>query len=120
MGSDSPRLSGCKTCQISIHAPRMGSDWTNRMRSRPWRFQSTLPGWGATPTTCIRAASRVYFNPRSPDGERPAQHFSVIKDTFISIHAPRMGSDGDYRDGLQIEEVFQSTLPGWGATFLPR
>ena len=57
--------------EISIHAPRMGSD----------RFAPSAP-----PPT-------AYFNPRSPDGERPVigvrpQHFD------ISIHAPRMGSDG--------------------------
>ena len=102
---------------ISIHAPRMGSDPATppRSASRP-RFQSTLPGWGATgpmprnrPGTfnfqstlpgwgaTIRAGGgvscRIYFNPRSPDGERLE------------------------RSGLPCEFVkFQSTLPGWGAT----
>ena len=56
---------------ISIHAPRMGSDH------------------------CVgrSAASMRNFNPRSPDGERlkttPIYGISYI----ISIHAPRMGSD---------------------------
>ena len=34
----------------------------------------------------------------------------------ISIHAPRMGSDFPSRWFLQTFHVFQSTLPGWGAT----
>ena len=79
---------------ISIHAPRMGSD----RRFRPF------------------APRNRYFNPRSPDGERLMQNHLISSDFVISIHAPRMGSDrvnwyDDYHD-----VVFQSTLPGWGAT----
>ena len=84
----------------------------------PVRFQSTLPGWGATASQCAafagaeisihapRMGSDVtsatsfrscgYFNPRSPDGERPG--------ALPSTTAKR--------------SVFQSTLPGWGATAL--
>ena len=35
---------------------------------------------------------------------------------LISIHAPRMGSDGKPVVVERLEELFQSTLPGWGAT----
>ena len=81
----------------------------------PWVFQSTLPGWGAT-------------------GVRPRRPDPVV----ISIHAPRMGSDSGHQhkhrldayfnprspDGERpvtvppwpIVPIFQSTLPGWGAT----
>ena len=78
------------------------------------RFQSTLPAWGAT--FCKSMFSRcTNFNPRSPHGERhcrilnlslrrlfqstlPAWGATVLmgKESFtpwISIHAPRMGSD---------------------------
>ena len=60
---------------ISIHAPRMGSDaFRSGATSTAARFQSTLPGWGATPPT--RAPSSPYnFNPRSPDGERQGGEF---------------------------------------------
>ena len=34
----------------------------------------------------------------------------------VSIHAPRVGSDGDLRPRLLRVSVFQSTLPAWGAT----
>ena len=79
---------------ISIHAPRVGSDWMGAaltMTEKP--FQSTLPVWGATDSitktlevkTISIHAPRVgsdfafgcrnpdvlYFNPRSPCGERP-------------------------------------------------
>ena len=81
--------------RISIHAPRMGSDYTSdQIVHCKFLFQSTLPGWGATerarPTCRVSlisihaprmgsdVARHVHrgtgrnFNPRSPDGERPA------------------------------------------------
>ena len=35
---------------------------------------------------------------------------------FISIHAPRMGSDVKYSHAHTAQPKFQSTLPAWGAT----
>ena len=59
------------TSHISIHAPRVGSDFAYRsFGSNRWKFQSTLPVWGAT-------TSMRFRNP----------------ETGISIHAPRVGSD---------------------------
>ena len=56
---------------ISIHAPRVGSDWTRAPRLfLRMKFQSTLPVWGAT-----------------------AIEFRDVADLEISIHAPRVGSD---------------------------
>ena len=34
----------------------------------------------------------------------------------ISIHAPRVGSDGQHAPPLDSYVLFQSTLPVWGAT----
>ncbi len=78
-------------------------------------FQSTLPVWGATISTTPRPPSTSYFNPRSPCGERPglrAERGKIhdfnprspcgerlppfthpMQLLFISIHAPRVGSD---------------------------
>ena len=57
--------------EISIHAPRKGSDHTGRASGAgPQGFQSTLPVRGAT-------------NTREP----------VHNGLEISIHAPRKGSD---------------------------
>ena len=103
-------------CEISIHAPRMGSDMVSaNPTDKELKFQSTLPGWGATrswntqtrnisisihaprmgsdvsPIACKPPISN--FNPRSPDGER--QYDS---------------------NGVSRKSLFQSTLPGWGAT----
>ena len=59
-------------CVISIHAPRMGSDSRRGLFScPPHRFQSTLPGWGATTPAKCCTTELLNFNPRSPDGERP-------------------------------------------------
>ena len=80
---------------ISIHAPRMGSDLSDDYDPTHGRFefQSTLPGWGAT--TAHRNVTRTasYFNPRSPDGERRNAAIRSAQVRQISIHAPRMGSD---------------------------
>ena len=116
MGSDHLIVDFCHCVGISIHAPRMGSDL--------WRHHS------------LRRTRD--FNPRSPDGERHDRYHTYLKNEFISIHAPRMGSDGTchkypsrydisihaprmgsdahgYKDDAE-DLLFQSTLPGWGAT----
>ena len=125
---------------VSIHAPRVGSDnkdiwitvpsavfqstlpvWgatanrSDRCNREP-RFQSTLPVWGATSCVCTFLATRRCFNPRSPCGERHWP-FQVTKARqMVSIHAPRVGSDGVYSEGEVAAKMFQSTLPVWGAT----
>ena len=84
--------------------------------SSHWKFQSTLPGWGATNRRYCSVSRMANFNPRSPDGER--LHLIVdLRHRFgISIHAPRMGSDGLSHPDQVVVLKFQSTLPGWGAT----
>ena len=150
--------------KISIHAPRTGSDATSRsVFSLSAEFQSTLPVRGATmvdfargdkslfqSTLPVRGATRganllllkiIYFNPRSPYGERPGCGRAVTKPVLISIHAPRTGSDlhadnlggvdgisihaprtGSDNSLAKLEYVyasFQSTLPVRGATSGP-
>ena len=141
MGSDRLREphSQRRRC-ISIHAPRMGSDrlpqywhgsvvifqstlpgWgaTWFLIASKWQslFQSTLPGWGATGRDAPYGSTRGHFNPRSPDGERLAGERGFGIALHISIHAPRMGSDFG-RPSNTLTALFQSTLPGWGATDL--
>ena len=80
--------------QISIHAPRTGSDGAPLLRVyRTDKFQSTLPARGATKAQrpcCARAD--------------------------ISIHAPRTGSDTTSLIFWNSAWRFQSTLPARGAT----
>ena len=102
-------------------------------------FQSTLPGWGATPPLAPSAQVFLVFQSTLP-GWGATSVWSVIVDLLhISIHTPRMGSDsqsasdpkalrkyfnprspdGERPDTLSnfpFSSIFQSTLPGWGAT----
>ena len=102
------------------------------------RFQSTLPVWGATRNGSRRLRAVRYFNPRSPCGERPdtGRHTGATSrfqstlpvwgatdywaqaahGDYISIHAPRVGSDVSVTAVLPRPMSFQSTLPVWGAT----
>ena len=93
VGSDDGSILGISYRNISIHAPRVGSDGSSlssrsrgrnfnprspcgerpsllRVSTTPFRFQSTLPVWGATTGLPFRTGPQVYFNPRSPCGER--------------------------------------------------
>ena len=103
--------------EISIHAPRTGSDKTLGAHvDDEDKFQSTLPARGATASAVRRTSSPSNFNPRSPHGERhrvraDAQTARQFQSTLpargatagfqvprhrrcdISIHAPRTGSD---------------------------
>ena len=81
---------------ISIHAPRVGSDVVlDDLHGHAAGFQSTLPVWGATQTARMGRLQELNFNPRSPCGERPRGTPGAVYQKNISIHAPRVGSDGD-------------------------
>ncbi len=56
-------------------------------------FQSTLPARGATAERYYILAQPLYFNPRSPRGERQQILHFLHHREIISIHAPREGSD---------------------------
>ena len=58
-----------------------------------WKFQSTLPVWGATGVYHAVAFNTEDFNPRSPCGERLYRYDNLYQHNGISIHAPRVGSD---------------------------
>ena len=147
---------------ISIHAPRVGSDIPSSIYDLPQythfyprsprgerriqvaatapsdRFLSTLPAWGATRSMQRLFPLRMYFYPRSPRGERLSffpyglfaffisihaprvgsdpLHFYTVFLFDISIHAPRVGSDPFFQNSIQGIRLFLSTLPAWGAT----
>ena len=79
---------------ISIHAPRVGSDHLGLVAGR-WQ---------------------IYFNPRSPCGERPSRYASVSGITSFQSTLPVWGATAPPAS-LPSQTVFQSTLPVWGATF---
>ena len=137
-GATKPAIHGQQRPGISIRAPRKGSDGLVCLQSyhhrhfnprspggeRPLprsgvrverRFQSTLPGRGATGdgpqadgyhqisihapregsdgANTARPSTRWNFNPRSPGGERRTVIRTTSAPLPISIHAPREGSD---------------------------
>ena len=57
------------------------------------RFQSTRPARGATLSRTPRADWFGYFNPRAPRGARRRSRLHPLRQTHISIHAPREGRD---------------------------
>ena len=78
---------------ISIHAPRMGSDPIEQPTIHKGAyFNPRSPDGERLPSGSTTVPS-MYFNPRSPDGERPSRLGEHHRHAFISIHAPRMGSD---------------------------
>ena len=93
-GSDLGSKNFYDMAEISIHAPRAGSDsWMYLAFATYRRFQSTLPVRGAT-----------------------KKHCGAIIRVIISIHAPRAGSDPDTMPVPPVLGRFQSTLPVRGAT----
>ena len=82
---------------ISIHAPRTGSD---SVRKRPpsnvGYFNPRSPHGERRRVTPVMLIVQN-FNPRSPHGERLGRWRAAIQQSGISIHAPRTGSDSPAR-----------------------
>ena len=79
---------------ISIHAPRTGSDLGARRHGcRPHNFNPRSPHGERQHGQRCAASQCNHFNPRSPHGER--HHGTGLQSNrdWISIHAPRTGSD---------------------------
>ena len=96
-GSDLGRLKHLDVIQvISIHAPREGSD-------TPW-----IALWVSQQQISIHA-------PREGSDNKAMEPFRPLP---ISIHAPREGSDSDCLLSRHFSTPFLSTLPARGATHL--
>ena len=103
--------------QISIHAPREGSDPAGAFEAVAWlRFLSTLPARGAThsmPAGCHRPNN---FYPRSPRGERRRAPIVYLRSKDFYPRSPR----GERLALLMVAIAlfrFLSTLPARGATW---
>ena len=104
----------CPSCQekrirISIHAPREGSD-TSKLTDKAMylAFQSTLPVRGAT-YILPRATMQVKFQSTLPVRGATQRDSSNSARSAISIHAPREGSD-----------FLQRKMKAWCIYFNPR
>ena len=123
---------------ISIHAPRMGRDYTFGWHFIQYGvFQSTRPVWGATSTSirccgwqCIsihaprmgrdrsfsgRMPRSLNFNPRAPYGARLEPGKSPAHFLHFNPRAP-YGARPSYAVEQTVKVLFQSTRPVWGAT----
>ena len=80
-------------CSVSIHAPRVGSDIILCCNAKvAWKFQSTLPVWGATPSLPNYATEHM-FQSTLPVWGATARFGPDVNTAYVSIHAPRVGSD---------------------------
>ena len=101
---------------ISIHAPRGGSDDVAIcIVICHWLFQSTLPVGGATYYFFV-PNRLVWISIHAPRGGSDSPTAYKSKSAGISIHAPRGGSDYNQVRGAPTHFTFQSTLPVGGAT----
>ena len=123
---------------ISIHAPQTGSDTIAPAMASRSGISIHAPQTGSDPRLPVLLPRQCYFNPRSPNGERPRRDRRALRPArfqstlpkrgatstdphplardLISIHAPQTGSDIIRQLGRQTER-FQSTLPKRGATY---
>ncbi len=92
-GSDDEIFTGGQLDSISIHAPRGGSDFSKDSAIGDNKYFNPRSPWGERQNLFHRITRNIYFNPRSPWGERPPG-------------TPRPSPPGR----------FQSTLPVGGAT----
>ena len=103
-------------CRISIHAPRVGSDFTRLEIKKFWVSISIhAPRVGSD----RRSPLTEYIITISIHAPRVGSDFASASAGAcrgISIHAPRVGSDNRRQDLRKNEQLFQSTLPVWGAT----
>ena len=116
-GATSPHRGVGSRHAISTHAPRTGSD--RRWGNDNYFFiiiSTHAPRTGSDMYRSNLRAIPIYFNPRSPHGERPLRTYPVDVRGTISTHAPRTGSDALEKIGTRPAESFQPTLPARGAT----
>ena len=84
----------CIHAWISIHAPRTGSDChTSPLQFRIVYFNPRSPHGERLCGAHGGHHADGYFNPRSPHGERQQSALGSPENKRISIHAPRTGSD---------------------------
>ena len=78
---------------ISIHAPRTGSDLQGLLPQAAARDFNPRSPHGERPSRDTAKFPNQDFNPRSPHGERLHNQVAQTQRAQISIHAPRTGSD---------------------------
>ena len=106
---------------ISIHAPRTGSDKDDDLL-RVWLDEISIhaPRTGSDAAfPCLAARAYSNFNPRSPHGERHLQIVVCGGFVPISIHAPRTGSDTGMCGGCRVTVGISIHAPRTGSDLFP-
>ena len=116
-GSDPPCLDFADLLSISIHAPRTGSDGFSQDRKLKRSISIHAPRTGSDFFPLHKPLVRVYFNPRSPYGERRRFPMISYRSLIFQSTLPVRGATTAYSLVCTAKE-FQSTLPVRGATTL--
>ena len=88
--------SACCVTGFNPRAPCGARPMTICMAASGKKFQSTRPVWGATSAKTSFLLRRHCFNPRAPCGARHAGEEKRRVHQYVSIHAPRVGRDGNW------------------------
>ena len=114
-GATKPAIHGQQRPGISIRAPRKGSDGLVCLQSYHHRhFNPRSPG-GERRVVGTIADGVSHFNPRSPGGERLDQPQHRRGQPLFQSTLPGRGATTALADDYR-RLIFQSTLPGRGAT----
>ena len=103
---------------ISIHAPRVGRDFTaNAIPYCTFDFNPRAP-CGARPDDNGGLPFFGHISIHAPRvGRDELTGWAVDDPSIISIHAPRVGRDSATRRTPPAKKQYQYTRPVWGATF---
>ena len=97
--------------EISIHAPRVGSDLLGSAGFWGYLISIHAPRVGSDVERVTVGTTWTNFNPRSPCGERRGDHAPAGAADYISIHAPRVGSDWERWCLQQLQFDFNPRSP---------
>ena len=104
---------------ISIHAPRMGSDPSSFSGFEAISlFQSTLLAWGAT-FRSAGGSDTLEFQSTLPAWGATNSTPQVLEIFKFQSTLPAWGATFPFFLG-RFRMIFQSTLPAWGATVQPK
>ena len=115
-GSDAQWYDTIQDCIISIHAPRTGSDAQNADVIHLLTISIHAPRTGSDTTPRMRSTTTRHFNPRSPHGERHCKPISRRGIVTFQSTLPARGATSLRFTTSSHTIKFQSTLPARGAT----
>ena len=99
--------------RISIHAPRGGSDLPVRLLCCLHLYFNPRSPWGERPPLYAGCSGEISFQSTLPVGGATRQECQNTNAEISSIHAPRGGSDSRRLRPLAVTENFNPRSP-WG------